>query len=293
MIPVVLTRSLRWKFTTFQWCTLRLIRRIVLNHQFCTGMSDSIVCGQWVGQESRICSQWGATAEGNPPTTMVPLSVPLMWAAAGHEFSSPLFCWLNTEAHSVRDIQWIHEGSEEASTEVRHGWVALREAMRALGVEMPSLKLVGSSRFPQVFSLEPDLSQSSGVHSARSHARDARVALLERVYVLITLQHGREGAVPIQQTDVRPVVPRSGVAQVGEIPSASWEQLDQVNLDVPPQSANDEILSRILRGLVWQGIATRRSVRGSCSALFLFCCSIGPNTVARLAGMNLPSVQTM
>ena len=57
------------------------------------------------------------------------------------------------------------------------------------------------------------------------------MALLESVYVLITLQHGREGVVPIQQTEVRWVAPRSRVVRVGEILSASWEQLDQVNLD--------------------------------------------------------------
>ena len=35
-----------------------------------------------------------------------------------------------------------------------------------------------------------------------------------------------------------------------------------------------------------QGIATRRCARGSCSALFHCCFSIGPNTVARLADAN-------
>ena len=141
-------------------------------------------------------------------------------------------------------------------------------------------------------------------------ARDARVALLECVCFLITLQHGREGVVPIQQRDVRPVAPRSRVAPVGEIPSERWEQLDQVNLDdvflhrVPMMKSCPRFLRGRLRfcfGLALrrdtvprvQGTATRRSERGSCSASFLFCFSIGPNTVARLAGMNSPSVQTM
>ena len=64
-----------------------------------------------------------------------PLNVPLLWAAAGHEFSSPVLDWLISEAHSVRDPVDFHEGSEDASTAVRHGLVALREAMRASGIE--------------------------------------------------------------------------------------------------------------------------------------------------------------
>ena len=85
---------------------------------------------------------------------------------------------------------------------------------------------LGSQGFPLGTTSQPELRSSFCTKPPQE-----TVALLECVYVLITLQHGREGVVPIQQTDVRPAVPRSRVAQVGEIPSASWEQLDQVNLD--------------------------------------------------------------
>ena len=98
-----------------------------------------------------------------------PLNVPLMWATAGHELSSPVLDWLITEAHKVRDPVDFHEGSEEASTAVRHGWVALREAMRAWGIEDADglSSWLGSQGFPRVFSWEQHLSQSSGVHYAQ------------------------------------------------------------------------------------------------------------------------------
>ena len=132
-----------------------------------------------------------------------------VWAAAGHEFSSPVLDWLITEAHSVRDPVDFHEGSEEASTAVRHGRVALREAMRAWGIDDADglSSWLGCQGFPRC-SPGNHISargQESILHEAT--ARDASVALLECVW--ITLQHGREGAVPIQQTDVRTVVPRS------------------------------------------------------------------------------------
>ena len=77
---------------------------------------------------------WGTTAQGNPPTTWSPLNVPAM--------SFPL--------HPVD----FHEGSEDAnaSTAVRHGWVALREGMRAWGIEDADglSNWLGSQGFPGV-----------------------------------------------------------------------------------------------------------------------------------------------
>ena len=98
-----------------------------------------------------------------------------------------------TEAHSLRDPVDFHEGSEEASTAVRHGWVALREAMRAWGIEDAdglSNRLV-SQGFPRCSpgNQIPATAQEFIWHEVT--ARDARVALLECVHVLITLQHGR------------------------------------------------------------------------------------------------------
>ena len=150
-----------------------------------------------------------------------PLNVPLMWAAAGHELSTPVLDWLITEAHSVR------EGSQEASAAVRHGWVALREVMRAWGIEDADglSRWLGSQGFPMCSPGNHISARAQELILHEATARDARVALLESVYVLITLQHGREGAVPIQQTEVRPVAPRSRVVRVLEIPAqvgSSW-----------------------------------------------------------------------
>ena len=42
------------------------------------GCQDSIVSGQRVSQKSGVCSQWGATAQGNPPTTMFAIERPVL-----------------------------------------------------------------------------------------------------------------------------------------------------------------------------------------------------------------------
>ena len=59
-------------------------------------------------------------------------------------------------------------------------------------------------------------------------ATDARVSLLETVYVLLTIQFGREGVVP-EVIDV--VAPRPQVRTNSEICAESWERLDEVDLD--------------------------------------------------------------
>ena len=167
-----------------------------------------------VGQNSRVCSQRGATAQGNLPTTMVSIERATHVGSSRHEFSSPVD-W----NFRVRDPVDFHEGSEDAGTAVRHGWVVLREVMRAWGIEDADglSNWLGSQGFPRFW--KPHLSQSSGVHFAP-----------------------RSGGCCIPQRDVRPVAPRSRVAPVGEIPAqvgSSWTK------SILMTCANDEILSKI------------------------------------------------
>ena len=59
---------------------------------------------------------------------------------------------------------------------------------------------------------------------------DARLALLETVFVLITLHQGRASGVPPVTRASHTATRRRVSAVPSEVPGRCWEQLDQVNL---------------------------------------------------------------
>ena len=61
-----------------------------------------------------------------------PVNVPLMWAAAGSESSTPVLEFLCEITAGVPDIHF-NEGTLSTNVAVRTGWQALREAMRSWG----------------------------------------------------------------------------------------------------------------------------------------------------------------
>ena len=81
----------------------------------------------------------GAVPVGSPVPRIVlqqrwsPVNVPLMWAAAGSESSTPVLEFLCEITTGVPDIHF-NEGTLSTNVAVRTGWQALREAMRSWGV---------------------------------------------------------------------------------------------------------------------------------------------------------------
>ena len=136
---------------------------------------------------------------GNLPSAIrrqrwFPLNVPLMWAAAGHQESCPLLEWLISATSGMEEPIHFIGGNLSASAAVRAGWTALRQAMRLWGVQsqLELSEWLGNQGFPAA---RPGshISARGQEHVLTEGCReDARVALLECVFVAITLEDGRQ-----------------------------------------------------------------------------------------------------
>ena len=117
---------------------------------------------------------------------------------------------------------------------MRTGWAALRAVLRSWGIQSPEQlsQWLRSRGFPVV---RPGHHISARAQEYLLHegcTEDARVALLETVFVLITLHLGRTSGVPpptrLNHTGSRGAVSR---AISTTLPLSSWESLDEVNLE--------------------------------------------------------------
>ena len=124
----------------------------------------------------------------------------------------------------------FHEGSVEPDAAVVVGWNALREVFRGWGI-MAAQDLTTrlcQEGFPRC-AVGNHISARAQEHILRQACEvDARVALLEVMYVLITVHLGRLLAVPDVASMTVPMLPPP-VRSV-EITGATWEFLDQVDL---------------------------------------------------------------
>ena len=161
------------------------------------------------------------------------LNVPLMWAAASQEESCPLMEWLISATSTMSEPVHFHGGDLAPSVAVRVGWIALRQVMRSWGVES-ELELstwLGNHGFPAT---RPGIHLNGRAQEYILNAgcrEDARVALLECVFVALTLEEGRH----------RPRDPPAGSGSPGvrmrrtgvpmEVPSGSWAQMDRIDLE--------------------------------------------------------------
>ena len=161
-----------------------------------------------------------------------PLFVPLLWSAAGVEATTPVLEMLVRTASSVSEPIQFHGSNTAAAEAVRVGWTALRGVLRMWGVDA-QLQLSNWLRNQGFAATRP------GHHiPARAQERilsqacevDARVALLEAVFVTIVLHLGRESGIPAVTRDRAPEVRRIRQSVPATVPSESWAQLDQVNL---------------------------------------------------------------
>ena len=158
--------------------------------------------------------------------------VPLIWAASGSEETNPVLQWLVAATSAVEEPIEFYEGGIIASDAVRTGWNALRAVLRGWGVT----EREGLSTWPRNNGF---VATAPGNHiAARAQefifseaiAADARVALLEAVYVCCTVHVSRQLAVPptIRES------PRPRVVQRRTFPSSfpdgSWEQMDDLEL---------------------------------------------------------------
>ena len=78
------------------------------------------------------------------------LNVPLIWGAASHAESCPVFDWLISVTSAVNEPVHFYGGETTTSGAVRIGWDALREALRSWGVnsEVELSDWLGRNGFP-------------------------------------------------------------------------------------------------------------------------------------------------
>ena len=133
-------------------------------------------------------------ARDNQATTVVPLNVPVMWEAARQDEMCPLVEWLISVT--------------SAMAEPMRNW---------LDGPSRSVAIVGHWISSGVVNIPPT---RPGNHITTACSEDARVALLESVFVSVTLEEGR--AVRIRRSD--------GEVPI-EVPSGSWALMDQVDLE--------------------------------------------------------------
>ena len=140
--------------------------------------------------------------------------------------------WLVTTASTIPVPVQFHGGQDLASGSVRTGWAALRAVLRSWGIQSPEQlsQWLRSRGFPVV---RPGHHISARAQEYLLHegcTEDARVALLETVFVLITLHLGRTSGVPpptrMNHTGSRGAVSR---AIPTTLPLSSWESLDEVS----------------------------------------------------------------
>ena len=185
-----------------------------------------------------LATRIGAVPHGSVPGAIrrqrwSPCNVPLMWAAAGQAETCPLFVWLTSTVGRVDEPVPCFRGNISAGGAVRTGWAALRHATRSWGVNLDAVLSgwLARSGFPAT---RPGLHISGRGQEfivTMACREDARVALLEAVFVALTLNEGRRQA--SDAAEAVPSIPRASIGGTG-IPTSvlrdSWEQLDDVDL---------------------------------------------------------------
>ena len=116
--------------------------------------------------------------------------VPLLWSAAGEDQSVPIVEWLATTASAIGEPVQFHGGQASGGDSLRTGWAALRSVMRSWGIHSQDqlTQWLRSRGFPAT---RPGHHISARAQEDLLHEgcnEDARVALLETVFVLISLQ---------------------------------------------------------------------------------------------------------
>ena len=160
-----------------------------------------------------------------------PLNVPLMCGAESTEHTTPLMEWFVATAIPMEVPLEFHEGGISPSEAARVWWSSLREVTRGRGIQvgedlsiwLRNNGFAGSAPGNHIATRAQEFFLREAV------AVDARVSLLEAVYVCLTVRMSRQLAVESRVTEM----PRRAVQRrtpSSTFPKGSWEQLDEVDL---------------------------------------------------------------
>ena len=127
-----------------------------------------------------------------------PMKVPLMWAAASDRESDPVLQWLGDMASRIQEPASFHGGECSAREGVRLGFSSLRDVMRGWGIESPEglSQWLRQHGFPATRPGNHIPARGQEHILALGCTVDARIALLEAVYVMITVDQSRTAGVP-------------------------------------------------------------------------------------------------
>ena len=187
--------------------------------------------GSRIGRTDRVCPSGCAIAQSVRQQRWSPLKVPLMWGAAGNAESVPVLDWITQMCQRIREPLTFFESNLTATEAVGLGWASLREVFRRWNIREQEDFTIWFRR-EGFTGAQPGnhISARAQEHLLTSECReDARVALLESVYVEITLHVAREGAAnhPQQEggraSQLRVRVPLQSEDQ--------WHQLDHFDLE--------------------------------------------------------------
>ena len=213
-----------------------------------------------------------------------PLYVPMIWAAAGNEPSTPILDWLVEAAEQVREPVEFHGGQAVPSVCARDGFAALRGVLRSWRVtDRDDLSnWLGSQGFPRSTPGSHISARAQDFIFGEASVVDARCLLLEAVFVLVTLNVAREmtGSVEVPVQQVPPSAPVRGPPSVpsdfpfgvlGAIGFGESERgLLAAHSNVVPQVSQGQVAVQ-LRG----GIARKMS------------CKVEPRSCGRAQGVEI------
>ena len=121
----------------------------------------------------------------------------------------------------------FHEGQINPREGARVGWFALRQALRSWRFALREhLTAVGREGFQATLPGKHISARAQEALLSRARAGDARVALLESVFVAMVLHVGRQSSVPVGGFAAEPA-PQNPVPV-----SEEWAQLDAVDLQL-------------------------------------------------------------
>ena len=161
--------------------------------------------------------------EGRIPRLVRQQRWPLFWDAASLAPSSPVLEWIMASASRISRPIEFHEGQVAPQEAARIGWLALREVMRSWCI-VSREGLTQWLRRKGFQAVQPGNhigARAQEVLLGRACSEDARVALLESVYVALVLHTGRE--IRVEPALAATEAPRDSVL-------GGWAHLDEIDL---------------------------------------------------------------
>ena len=154
-----------------------------------------------------------------------PINVPLIWSASGSADSTPVLDWMIMAAGRIVEPINLYEGRMPARDAARTGWLALRQVLRAWYIEEPDnlTDWLRTQGFPGTNPGNHISARAQEFIFGEAIRADARVALLEGVYVQLAIHMGRE-LVPQPH-------PPSPAVVLGPRAGFDWSLLDEFQID--------------------------------------------------------------